>query len=286
MKPPAPPKPVMTTSEHLMWREFIEKRCGLDFGETRLEYLCRRLWERMQARGMKTYTEYLMYLSFNSDGESEWARLTESLVVGETSFFRHEGSFLALRQRVIPELIARKQQTGHRTLALWSAGCSTGQEAYSMTMTALDLLDPQKIQVETLGTDINTTFLEKARLGRYSPLAVRSLPAVYRNKYLTELRQDQAMVYQVNQTVRASVRFGYHNLKTIEQYPVSGQDVIFCQNALIYFTAEGRNLIVQELCRCLNPGGYLFLAPGEIIGFKWPGIQSVKAEDSLVFQRL
>lgn len=278
--------PLMSTSEHEVWRKLIENRCGIDFGETRLQYLCRRLSERMRVLNITGFHRYYTYLSFNSEKEQEWQKLLELLVVGETSFFRHESSFLALRNLVIPGLITRKQQTGSQVLTMWSAGCSTGQEAYSMTMTALDLLDPQKIQVETLGTDINTTFLEKARLGRYSPLAVRSLPAVYRNKYLTELRQDQATVYQVNQTVRASVRFGYHNLKTIEQYPVSGQDVIFCQNALIYFTAEGRNLIVQELCRCLNPGGYLFLAPGEIIGFKWPGIQSVKAEDSLVFQRL
>lgn len=276
----------MTTSEHLMWREFIEKRCGLDFGETRLEYLCRRLWERMQARGMKTYTEYLMYLSFNSDGETEWARLTESLVVGETSFFRHEGSFLALRQRVIPELIARKQHAGNQALTMWSAGCSTGQEVYSMVMTALDLIDPRKIQIKALGTDINETVLEKARLGQYSPLAVRSLPLVYRTKYLTEHRHNRDTVYQMNETVRSYTRFGLHNLKTIEHSPIPDQDVIFCQNALIYFTPEFRTTVVSELCRCLNPGGYLFLAPGEIVGFKLPGIENVRVEDSLVFQRL
>lgn len=277
---------LMSSTEHENWRKLIEDRCGIDFGETRLQYLCRRLSERMRALNITGFHRYYTYLNFNAEKEQEWQKLIELLVVGETSFFRHEGSFLALRNLVIPELIARKQQTGSQVLTMWSAGCSTGQEAYSMTMTALNLIDPQKIQIETLGTDINTTVLEKARQGRYSPLAIRSLPAVYRKKYLTELRQDRETVYQVNQPVRNGVRFGHHNLKTIEHNPVPGQDVIFCQNALIYFTPEFRTTVVSELCRCLNPGGYLFLAPGEVVGFKLPGIQSVKVEDSLVFQRL
>ena len=277
---------LMSPSEHEVWRKFIADRCGIDFGETRLQYLCRRLSERMRVLNITGFHRYYTYLNFNAEKEPEWQKLLELLAVGETSFFRHEGSFLALRNLVIPGLITRKQQTGSQVLTMWSAGCSTGQEAYSMTMTALDLIDPQKIQIETLGTDINETVLEKARLGQYSPLAIRSLPAAYRKKYFTELRQDRNTVYQINQRVRESVRFGHHNLKTIEQHPIPGQDVIFCQNALIYFTAECRNLVVQELCRCLSPGGYLFLAPGEIVGFKLPGIQSVKVEDSLVFQRL
>ncbi|MBI4748481.1 MAG: protein-glutamate O-methyltransferase CheR [Acidobacteria bacterium] len=277
---------LMSPSEHKIWRQFIENRCGIDFGETRLQYLCRRLSERMRALNITGFHRYYTYLNFNAEKEQEWPKLLELLVVGETSFFRHEGSFLALRNLVIPGLIARKQQTGSQGLTMWSAGCSTGQEAYSMTMTALDLIDPQKIQVETLGTDINTTVLEKARTGKYSPLAIRSLPAAYRKKYLTELRQDRETIYQVNQSVRDGVQFGHHNLKTIEHNLVPGQDVIFCQNALIYFTAEFRPVVVQALCQCLNPGGFLFLAPGEIVGFKLPGIQSVKAEDSLVFQRL
>jgi len=289
-------QPDLTTSEYEAWREFIWQQSGLYFPQNRREFLARRIWERMRVRQIHSCSEYYHFVRFNPQGDKEWEDLLELLVIGETGFFRHEPSFRALAE-ILPHLLLRNQERGLNTLRMWSAGCSTGQEAYSLAMLFLETVRlPQVWQVEIIATDISRRAVEKARSGLYKPFEVRYMPEYYRDKYLTleggagatastpSLRSTTR--YRVAKRVRDMVHFGHLNLSDPTSCWVAAQDVIFCQNVLIYFKPESRVETVRHLCQRLNPGGYLFLAPAEVTGLKLPGVQLVHFEDSLVYKRV
>jgi chemotaxis protein methyltransferase CheR len=289
-------RPDLTTSEYEAWREFIWQQSGLYFSENHRGFLARRIWERMRALRTHSCSEYYHFVRFNPQGSKEWEELLELLVICETGFFRHEPSFRALAE-ILPHLLLGKQERGLNTLRMWSAGCSTGQEAYSLAMLFLDTVRfPELWQVEIMATDISRRAVEKARSGLYKPFEVRYMPEHYRDKYLMveggagvtasipSLRST--IRYRVAKRVQEMVHFGYLNLSDPTSCWVTAQDVIFCQNVLIYFKPESRVETVQHLCQRLNPGGYLFLAPAEVIGLKLPGVQLVHFEDSLVYKRV
>ncbi|CAG0955193.1 Chemotaxis protein methyltransferase 1 [Anaerolineae bacterium] len=300
--------PPMSTIEHAVWQKFIQDRCGLYFTENRQRYLRQRLWERMRVRGIKSYSEYYHHVAFNARGENEWAEILALLLNNETNFFRHTPSFDVLARHVLPELTEEKSRHGVNSIAMWSAGCSAGQETYSLAMAFLEWLSPTRTiprsepiplppmdaqmppragwQLKVTGTDIDQPAIDKACRAQYKPSDVRYMPEVYRNRYLNVIAEDKGVpsVYQVSDSVRALTQFGHLNL--IDQaYWVAGQDVIFCQNVLLYFEIANRIAIVQRLCQRLNPGGFLFLAPAEVVGLKLPGIQLVRQPDSLIYQR-
>lgn len=297
--------PPITPVEYEIWRDFIHQRCGLWLSERRLEFLRGHLWERMQARRISSYGEYYYFVTFNPAGEQEWERLQERLLIYETGFFRHPPSFRALADFLLPDLLARRAEWDSNDVTMWSAGCATGPEAYSLAMTFLDsLAQPDRWQLRVTGTDISRTALARAKAGVYRPTQVRFMPAHYRDTYLVRLESDgggenaaafsehppalslrDPTRYRVRDDVRALVRFGYLNLNDPASYWVSAQDIIFCQNVLIYFKPECRADVVQRLCQRLNPGGYLFLAPAEVVGLKLPGVQPVRLPDSLIYQR-
>jgi len=155
---------------------------------------------------------------------------------------------------------------------------------------------PELWQVEIMATDIGRRALEKARRGLYKPFEIRFMPEYYRDKYLTVEREANVMEsvpsspsttrYRVAKRVRERVHFGYLNLNDPASCWVTAQDVIFCQNVLIYFKPESRAETARHLCQRLNPGGYLFLAPAEVTGLNLPGVQLVHFEDSLVYKRI
>jgi chemotaxis protein methyltransferase CheR len=289
-------RPNLTTSEYEAWREFIWQQSGLYFPQNRREFLARRIWERMRVRRIHSCGEYYHFVRFNPQGDKEWEELLELLIICETGFFRHEPSFRALAE-ILPHLLLRNQERGLNTLRMWSAGCSTGQEAYSMAMLFLETVRlPQVWQVEIIATDISRRALEKARSGLYKPFEIRYMPEHYRDKYLTVEGGAGATAsipslgsttrYRVTKRVRDMVHFGHLNLSDPTSCWVAAQDVIFCQNVLIYFKPESRVETVRHLCQRLNPGGYLFLAPAEVTGLKLPGVQLVHFEDSLVYRRV
>jgi chemotaxis methyl-accepting protein methylase len=140
-------------------------------------------------------------------------------------------------------------------------------------------------QIRVSGSDISPSALDRARLGRYKPYEVRLMPDHYRKKYMTETVGRSGVLHQVEDRVRALAQFGYTNLNQPSTYWISAQDVIFCQNVLIYFNPERRIEIVRRLCQRLNVGGYLFLAPAEVVGLGQPGVEPVRLKDSLIYQR-
>jgi chemotaxis methyl-accepting protein methylase len=282
------PRPELSALEVALFGDAIEKRCGIEVTESRVRFLTRCLWSRLRACGMRSYSEYYHRLAYGADGGAEWGELLELLLNRETGFFRHLPSFEALAGRALPELIAERSRHGVAALTAWSAGCATGEEAWSLAMALLEAVGaagPGRWGVKVAATDLSETALSRARRGRYRAAATRSLPAAYRERYLERVEEDLELYYQPDRRLRPVVEFGRLNLNRPEEFWVGAQDVIFCQNVLVYFRAARREEIARELCRKLKPWGYLFLAPGEVVGLRMPGIRAVRFDNSLAYQR-
>lgn len=278
-------RPEMSSAETELWRTLIEQRCGLYFTDGRLYYMRQRIWDRICRLGLNNYTEYYNFIVFNAAGSAEWERLQERLLNNETSFFRHQPSFSALNDHVIPEIIRRRRLEGRNVVSAWSAGCSSGQEAYSLAMALSDKIDSHLWQIAVWGSDISSRQLEQARHGQYRSFEIRLMPDYYRDKYMHECKQNGRTSWTVSAPVRSLVQFTNFNLFNTSDSWLSELDIIFCQNVLIYFQREQRMQIAQQLCQCLAVGGYLFLGPAEVIGLSLAGIKQVRLPDSLIYQR-
>lgn len=241
----------------------------------------------MQINNIRSYTDYYHYALYNPAGEDEWQLLLELLLNHETSFFRHPPALAALTGHLLPNLLRFEQQGGATTISMWSVGCSTGQEPYSLAMVSLETLAGRSVawDIKILGSDISRPALDQARRGEYNANQVRSLPAAYRRRYMRPLEAGRPG-YRVVDPVRALVQFNNCNLVDLANCQVFGQDVIFCQNVLVYFNPEDRLAAVDNLLSRLNRGGYLVLSPLAIEGLRLKNIRRVALPEVLVYQRL
>ncbi len=280
-----PARPELSADELAQWNELVEERCGTHFTASRAHYLRNCLWERMRTLGLATYAGYYKAITDGASGQTEWLALLERLLNRQTSFFRHTPSYTALQNIVLPQLLEERRH-GSAAIDLWSAGCSTGEEPYSLAMSALEATGARKdVAVRVLASDISETALERARRGVYTTRAAASIPLAIRKRYMTLIEEERDVHYEIGPAVRSLVRFDSFNLIQPGTYPAGQRDVIFCHNVLIYLKDAKKMRIVEQLGQKLNRGGFLFLAPGEMIGQKFPGLQAVKFESSLVYRR-
>ncbi len=267
---PSPPE--LTPAEGRLWCELIERRCGLHLPESQWHYLRRRLWERMKISSIPAYSRYYELLAGSRQTE-EWRLLQEDLLNPETSFFRHQPSFAALKT-----LLEGRRGDG-KPRSLWSAGCSTGEEAYSLAMTAAATGGVS----EVLGTDLNRHALDRARAGLFSARQVAGVAPDWRSRYLQEVTPGGQ--WQAAGSLRSQVKFEAFHLLDSSTYPRREFDVIFCFNVLIYFRLATRQEAAVGLLGRLKPGGHLFLAPGEAAGLTMTGAEPVRVEGTQIWRR-
>lgn len=251
----------LTLEEFRRFRDLLHRQSGIYLEESKLDSLRISLVTRATRLGYKNLTEY--YSALERD-EHEFNELLNLVTINETSFFRFPQQFDALRERVLPEIMAAKPAT-NRVLRCWSAGCSTGEEPYSVAMTLIDMgLQGSGWKPQVLGTDVSTKALAHAKAGVYGKRAMMNVPAdVVRRHYDPSPKGD----YRINDRVRSLVDFGYHNLIK-EPYPLSlmgNWDVIFCRNVTIYFRLESTRRVVSNFYDSLNEGGYLFVGHSETL---------------------
>lgn len=285
-------RPELGPAELERWADLIERRSGQVFGEGRARFLGWCLWQRMRDLSLARYDDYYRLLDRDPAGAAEWDELAELVVNQESGFFRHRPSFDALAERVVPELAAARARQGIEALTAWSAGCADGREAYSLAMAlvaGLDAAGRGGWQVRVCGSDLSAQALARARSGRYPASRLRTLPEAYRDRFLSPVAGDPRGSWEVAPALRAAVSFGRLNLCRAagegEDYPVGLQDVVFCQNVLIYFRPALRQRVVADLARRLRPGGYLFPAPGEVVGLELPGTLALARFDGALAYR-
>jgi chemotaxis protein methyltransferase CheR len=221
--------------------------------------------QRMDTVNLVTYGDYLEYIDCHADGQEELKRLIAAITVNETNFYRHPDQFRAFKDHVVPEIIDRKLRRGipvEPIMSVWSAGCSTGDETYTIALQVREALDPfHANNVEILGTDIDEQVLPLARSGLYN---LRTLQYVDERRLRTCFEPDDGG-YRVKNDIRRMVNFRYHNLVRTP-YPRAkwGKwDVIFCRNVIIYFDSRTVRRVVTNIYDSLAEGGYLFLGYSE-----------------------
>jgi chemotaxis methyl-accepting protein methylase len=294
--------PQLSVEEFIPWRDLIQERTGLYLREHQLDFLARRLWRRMRELSLHRYGDYYSLASTRPAGHDEWKALMELIVNCESGFFRDVGAFEALMERVLPELIQEIHSRGDTRLSMWSAGCSRGQEAYSLAMAFAEVHGEREgITHRVIGTDISRNALARARSGQYSFAEVRTMHPSFRQRYMIPVacanntrvvhgHTQQALArhlvrYAVREDIRKSVHFGLMNLTDPPSYWVPLQDVIFCQNVLMYFSPEDRARTTSLLLEQLRPGGYLFLSSGENVGVRVRGAGTVRFKEILGYKR-
>lgn len=242
----------------------IIERTGHFYYQDKDDLLWERVRKRMRATGRGDSTQYLALLDDKLSGSTEWTRLEAEITIGETFFFRYAEQFAALRDTILPEIIERK--AGERRLRIWSAGCATGAESYSLAILVNELLGPQIEGWRTtiVGTDINESFLEVARQARFGKWALRSMPSGDRDRYFLPGKGEQ---WQLRPEFRSLVRFERHNLLSLldgtSPLEFSDFDLILCRNVLIYFHPDTVTQVVGALRDCLSDKGWMLLGHAE-----------------------
>lgn len=247
------------------FRELVALRLGLAFPEARRTDLERGLLEACRRSRLSTPEPYVAWLATLPDQSPEWRRLASHLTVGETYFFRDHALFDVLETQILPSLIAARRTQGLLQLRLWSAGCATGEEPYSLAI-LLDRLLPDRSRwtVTILATDINLDALDVAQQGTYREWSFRNTPAWVRDRYLA-CRPPAG--FEVDPDIRRMVVFAPLNLND-GSYPsmvtnTVAMDLIFCRNVLMYFTPQAQRASVGRLREALVTGGWLIVSPAE-----------------------
>jgi chemotaxis protein methyltransferase CheR len=250
----------LTLAEFRQFRDYIHDHSGIYLEESKRDSLRISLVTRATRAGASDWDSYFELLAHD---EAEFRELLNLVTINETSFFRFPGQFEALVNRVLPELASNR--TGeNRVMRFWSAGCSTGEEPYTIAMAWADAgLEPLGWRAEIVGTDVSTKALAVAKAGVYPVRSLLNLPEDVVRRHFVEV--DGA--YRVAQHVRRLVDFQYHNLVK-EPYPLAlmgNWDVVFCRNVTIYFRLESTKRVVANLFNSLNEGGYLFVGHSETL---------------------
>lgn len=271
----------LTRAEYLLFQELIGQASGLHLADGDWTALRVGLCERLTATGLAGFGEYYELLR-SRGGAQELSRLIELLTIHETAFFRSRSHFDMLARWIVPELLDRN--AGSRALRFWSAGCSTGQEAYSIAISLLESVPAfEPWQVEILATDISTQALETARAGVYSQRSVRSIDPLLLDRYFERCAEG----YRVCDRLRRLVRFEYLNLVR-EPFPLAALrpcDAIFCENVTIYFKVESTRRVIRNFRDTLREGGYLFLGYSETLWNISDDFELREIGDSFVYQK-
>jgi chemotaxis protein methyltransferase CheR len=244
-----------TASELDELRTLIEERSAILFDASRERFFAPRVNEYVRESGERNVPALLKRIRGSN---VEYDRFLGSLLTQETSFFRYPDIFQALERVVLPEALARNRWRNPRTLRIWSAGCSTGEEAYSIAITVADTLPfSDAWQIEILATDISRDALQLAERGVYSG---RSLAAVTPQQLEAHFKKV-GNAWQVKPRIRKMISFAPMNLA--RSVYVGRMDCIFCMNVLMYFSEERRNELLQRFYDTLEPGGLFFLGHSE-----------------------
>ncbi len=248
---------------YLKIRDLIYQISGIYHPEEKLYLLASRCARRMSAVKAATPGEYLDHLTVRGNREVELRLLLNEITIGETYMFRSPQQLEALRSVILPQIIQAKSALGFKRLHLWSAGCSTGEEPYTLAMFLLELRESVLAgwTFDILATDLNDNSLTAAKAGIYGEYALRSTSDLLRKKYF---RPHDTNRLQVGDELRSLIRFDRVNLSDDSRMTfLKGMDLIFCCNVLIYFDLSSKRKVMQHFYANLLPGGYLFLGHAE-----------------------
>lgn len=256
-------------------RRLLLERRNFDIGMYKDRCLKRRIASRVRALGLHDPQAYLQCLRQDA---AEVDALMTALTIHVSQFFRNPSMFAALERSVLPGLLSQARAEGRSALRLWSAGCSSGEEPYSLAL-VVDALGKIEVPVQILATDLSPAILEVARAGLFDPQRLAEVPAAVQKKYFTPVGARLAL----DEKLRARVRFSCHNLLTAPDYPRS--DLILCRNVLIYFSREEQEKILGRFAAVLPPDGVLVLGKAEMLLGEARGLFRIESPAERIYRR-
>ena len=245
--------------EFRLLRDLISGYCGLYFEESSIYFLERRLQNRLEKKQLASFLDYYYLLLYGPEREQELGNVVDVLTANKTYLFREPNQLATFSEEIIPEVVERKQ--GRRTIRIWSAGCSTGEEPYTLAILALEHPRLKEWNIEIFASDISQRVLRTARKGVYGRSSFRSTDAYYEGRYFHRIDSNRS---QIDDSVKRLVSFGHLNLLQPEQWTILAHfDIIFCRNVMIYFNLESKKKMVENFHRKLEEGGFLLLGHAE-----------------------
>ncbi|HEY3346130.1 MAG TPA: protein-glutamate O-methyltransferase CheR [Nitrospirota bacterium] len=261
-------------------RDYIRDYCGINFDDSTKFLLERRLSRRVRLHQFKSFRDYYHFLTYDQKKEGELVEVIDSLTTNETYFFREDKQLQAFTEEITPGILEAKKR---RSLRIWSAGCSTGEEPYTIAMLLMEAGLADDCEIEIIGSDINQKVLNSARRGVYKRGSFRATSPELLNKYF---REEASGSFKISDDVRKFVNFSYLNL--FDPYKLSflkDFDVIFCRNVIIYFDVESKKKLVKTFYEKLNSGGFLLLGHAESLLNITTDFRLVHLKNEMVYQR-
>lgn len=266
-------------------RDFIYEKSGIYFSDQKKYLMETKILERIKERGFRDFNEYAYFLMYSKDYKEELKYLFNAITINETSFFRNRPQIDALKNNILPELISLPDRQTFKTITILSAGCSTGEEPYTLAMVCKEFINAKakdwRVMVEA--GDLSEAALAQAREGVYNSYALRNVPPQYLEKYF--IREGDN--YRVKDEIKKMVRFYPLNLTDDTQMRrITKKDVIFCRNVMIYFDDAVKKKVVNHFYDVLKVSGYLIIGHSESLhnitrAFKivhFPGALAYKKE--------
>ena len=249
----------MTDADFEQYRTLIYNESGITFTPTNRSILESRLKERLREKKLDSVKTYFTEISRD---QGELKGFLDSITTNLTRFFRNQAQFDALEKYVIPELMKINKAKGSHTIKIWSAGCSTGEEPYTLAMLLTDILPPPW-KFEIVASDLSLKCLMVAKEGFYADNKLEGIPDSYLRKYMSKVEGG----YQMNKDIISKIRFDYHNLKNDSGH--RNMDVIFCRNVIIYFDDAAQNAVINRFWDAMSPHSFLFIGHSEsLFGMK------------------
>lgn len=268
--------PELSDLQFEQWNKLLEERTGIQVAAHQRGFLQIQIARRMRELDIKHYGQYFTEVSSGLQGMVEWSILVDRLVVKETSFFRHRDSIESVRRLVQNRINNQRLDEGFE---VWSLGCATGEEPYSLAMVISDCFELAGLEpyYGITATDISLPALQFARKGVYGKRKLEPVTADEQARYF-DVENESEGNFQILDKIRDRVCFSQGNVMKLNDMPMVKLDVIFCQNVLIYFRRWRRREILNELTNRLKPGGMLLIGLGEVVDWSHPKLQRIADE--------
>lgn len=250
----------MSDEEFQLLRDSVYAHCGIYFDHDSKYLLEKRLSRRLTELKLSSFRDYYHYLKYNRKKDQELMDIMDILTTNETYFFREAFQLKAFTDEIIPEIIKHKSARGSQTLRIWSAGCSSGEEPYTIAMLLHDIPQLHGWHIEIIGTDISQRVLQHARRAIYGKSSFRATE----EQYISRFFQPQDDSYKVKDSIRELVTISHLNLLDSNRLMMLGKmDIIFCRNVIIYFDLLAKKRVIESFHNSLHDGGFLLLGHSE-----------------------
>ena len=275
----------LSQDEFIKIRDFIYEKSGMFFADSKKYLVEDRILRRMEEIKIEKFENYYYFIKYDPGKEQELVKLFDEVTTNETYFYRNLPQIEALQEIILPEIIEQKKKMGIKTLKLWSAACSSGEEPFTMAMVLDELLGPtlKTWNIQIIGTDISNAILEKAAEALYNKNSLRSLPEDKLPKYFDELPDGN---YKIKDHIKKMVEFQNVNLiDRMKMRMIRDFDVIFCRNVLIYFDVESKKQVISSLYNSLSANSYLFIGHSESLHGISTAFKLVHLKNAMVYKK-